>query len=78
MHQSLYGELEKKYKEVLHSESYIKGLNCRSFENKFEKYSSTQFCVGVGNALDAIRLIFSEIIRDQMEYVVKIVNRFST
>lgn len=56
VHQSLYGELEKTYKEVLHSECYIKGLNCRSFENEFAKYCGAQFCVGVGNGLDAIRL----------------------
>lgn len=56
VHQRLYGELERTFKEILHGECYIRGENCRSFENEFAKYCGAQFCVGVGNGLDAIRL----------------------
>lgn len=55
-HQTIYRELEDAFKEVMHNEWYIQGVNCRAFEKEFAMYCGAQFCVGVGNGLDAIRL----------------------
>lgn len=55
-HQIIYRELEEVFKEVLRNEWYIRGRNCEAFEGEFALYCGTQFCVGVGNGLDAIRL----------------------
>ncbi len=38
---------------------YIQGKECEEFENLFAAYCGTAFCIGVGNGLDAIRLIFT-------------------
>lgn len=56
IHQPIYEELVDVFKEVLHDEWYIRGVNCQAFEKEFAVYCGTQFCVGVGNGLDAIRL----------------------
>lgn len=50
-------ELENALKRVLHSGWYILGEEKKQFETEFAKYCDTEHCVGVGNGLDAIRLI---------------------
>lgn len=37
---------------------YILGDEVKAFESDFAKYCGTQFCIGVGNGLDALVLIF--------------------
>lgn len=56
VHRTIYRELEEVFKDVLHREWYVRGVNCQAFEREFALYCGAQFCVGVGNGLDAIRL----------------------
>lgn len=56
VHWAIYQELEDVFQDVLHGEWYIRGKNCQAFEREFAAYCGSQFCVGVGNGLDAIRL----------------------
>ncbi|NDW17701.1 DegT/DnrJ/EryC1/StrS family aminotransferase [Dysgonomonas sp. 216] len=44
---------------VAQSGWYIHGKECSNFEHEFAAYCGTSSCIGVGNGLDAIRLIFS-------------------
>jgi dTDP-4-amino-4,6-dideoxygalactose transaminase len=44
---------------VLESGWYIRGEACERFETQYAAYCGADYCVGVGNGLDAIRLIFS-------------------
>jgi len=41
---------------VLESGWFIQGSELEAFENEYASYSSTEFCVGVGNGLDALIL----------------------
>ena len=50
-------ELEAAYKEVIDTGWYIKGKKDTDFENQFANYCGAKYCVGMGNGLDAIRLI---------------------
>lgn len=50
-------ELEIALKRVLHSGWYILGDEKKQFEEDFAQYCETEYCIGVGNGLDAIRLI---------------------
>lgn len=42
---------------VVDSGWYIRGEECRNFEEKFASFCGTRFCIGVGNGLDALTLI---------------------
>lgn len=41
---------------VIDSGSYIQGQECQAFEDEFARFCGTQFCIGVGNGLDALTL----------------------
>ena len=45
------------FKEFLDSGYYILGNRLTAFENEFADFCGTKFCIGVGNGLDALRLI---------------------
>jgi dTDP-4-amino-4,6-dideoxygalactose transaminase len=49
---------QEKLKSVLASGWYILGKEVQEFETNFAQYCETQYCVGVGNGLDALTLIF--------------------
>jgi dTDP-4-amino-4,6-dideoxygalactose transaminase len=49
---------QEKLKTVLEKGWYILGNEVTSFENNFASYCGTKHCVGVGNGLDALFLIF--------------------
>jgi dTDP-4-amino-4,6-dideoxygalactose transaminase len=49
---------QEKLKSVLASGWYILGTEVQEFETNFAQYCNTQFCIGVGNGLDALTLIF--------------------
>ncbi|WP_371132980.1 DegT/DnrJ/EryC1/StrS family aminotransferase [Lutibacter sp.] len=51
-------DLDAAFKRVLASGSYIMGNELEKFEYEFAKYCGTSYCVGVGNGLDALSLIF--------------------
>lgn len=53
------GKLEDALKRVLHSGWYILGAEKEQFEKDFTQYCGTSYCIGLGNGLDAIRLILS-------------------
>ena len=57
MHKPIMGELTASFEEVLDKEWFIGGKKDRKFEEEFAEFCGTKYCVGVGNGLDAIRMI---------------------
>jgi dTDP-4-amino-4,6-dideoxygalactose transaminase len=49
---------QEKLKSVLDNGWYILGKEVAEFENNFSNYCGTKHCIGVGNGLDALILIF--------------------
>ena len=43
---------------VLESGHYILGTQLENFEQKFAEYCGVRHCIGVGNGLEALQLIF--------------------
>lgn len=50
-------EINKALIRVSQSGWYVLGEECKSFEAKYTAYCNTTYCIGVGNGLEAIRLI---------------------
>lgn len=48
----------KKMQQALDKGWFILGEEVKSFENSFAAYCNTKYCIGVGNGLDALVLIF--------------------
>ncbi|WP_370174544.1 DegT/DnrJ/EryC1/StrS family aminotransferase [Leeuwenhoekiella palythoae] len=46
------------FKNTLHKGDYILGDAVTRFENEFANYCGTEYCIGTGNGLDALQLIF--------------------
>lgn len=57
IHDPLREELQHAFEEVLDREWFIRGEYGDKFEEAYAKYCGTNYCVGVGNGLEAIRLI---------------------
>lgn len=57
MHDPLRGELDAAWKRVMDQEWFIGGAEDQAFEEEFAALCGAKFCVGVGNGLDALRLI---------------------
>lgn len=57
IHFSIRVELDNIYNRVMGNECFIKGEYCEKFEYEFAAYCGVKHCIGVGNGLDAIRLI---------------------
>jgi len=55
--ESVRPELDEAYRRVMDSGWFIQGSECEAFESEFAAYTQTRHCVGVGNGLDALRLI---------------------
>lgn len=51
-------EIESAIKKVVESGWYLKGETTSRFEEDFADYIGTRYCVGCGNGLDALTLIF--------------------
>lgn len=51
-------EIRTAINKVVDSGWYLQGDENKSFENNYAKYIGSKYCVGVGNGLDALRLIF--------------------
>ncbi len=49
--------LQKRFQAFLDSGYYILGNSVSKFETEFANYCGTNFCIGTGNGLDALRLI---------------------
>lgn len=54
MHQSIKSEIHSAFDKVYDSYWYILGKNVEEFEKNYAQYSNVNYCVGVGNGLDAI------------------------
>ncbi|MAZ73967.1 MAG: aminotransferase [Flavobacteriaceae bacterium] len=50
-------EFQQRFQQFLDSGYYILGHNLSHFESEFANYCGTKYCIGVGNGLDALRLI---------------------
>lgn len=57
IHDPIREDLEEAFDEVLSEEWFIRGKATENFESKFAQYCGVKYCVGVGNGLDAIKLI---------------------
>ena len=57
MHKPLQEEFAQCYEEVFDSQWFLQGEKLKRFEECFADYCGTKYCVGVGNGLDALRLI---------------------
>lgn len=57
MEDELREELRRAFDRVLRNSWYIDGQEGKKFENAFAQYCGCDFCVGVGNGLDALVLI---------------------
>jgi dTDP-4-amino-4,6-dideoxygalactose transaminase len=50
-------ELDSAYHRVMASGHFILGEEVAKFENEFAQYCKTDYCLGVGNGLEALRLV---------------------
>ena len=57
IHGKIQKELDEAYQQVMERQWFISGKADKSFEEEFAEYCGVAACVGVGNGLDAIRLI---------------------
>lgn len=51
-------ELTKAANRVINSGWYLLGEEITKFEKSYSKFCKTEYCIGVGNGLDALKLIF--------------------
>ena len=51
-------EFQESFKRFLEAGQYILGREVAQFETDFAKYCGTSYCIGTGNGLDALTLIF--------------------
>lgn len=59
LHNPIKRELDEAYKSVMERQWFIGGAADEQFEKEFAAYCEVKECVGVGNGLDAIRLILA-------------------
>lgn len=57
IHEPLKEQFEQVYHNVMNSQWFIQGKYCQEFESAFAEYCGVGHCIGVGNGLDAIRII---------------------
>lgn len=55
-HLELRSELEEAFRRVLDSGWYILGPEVEAFEREYAEYCRAEYCIGVGNGLDALHL----------------------
>lgn len=51
-------QFQKQFQQFLNSGHYILGQHLKTFEDNYATYCGTKYCIGVGNGLDALTLIF--------------------
>jgi dTDP-4-amino-4,6-dideoxygalactose transaminase len=56
-YEELKSELDEAYQRVMNSGWYILGEEVETFEKTYAAYCQVHYCIGVGNGLDALRLI---------------------
>ncbi len=57
IHEPVRQQLDEIWRNVMDRQWFIHGSYCDRFEQEFAGYCGRDYCVGVGNGLDAIRLI---------------------
>lgn len=57
LHRPIRADLEAAYQRVMDSGWFILGPELEAFESEFAQYSEVRHCIGVGNGLEALRLI---------------------
>lgn len=57
MHNSLEEKFKAKFEEILNKNWFILGNEVERFEEEYADYCGAKYCIGVGNGLDALRLI---------------------
>lgn len=57
IHNEIETNLDTAYQKVMQSQRFIDGASLKAFETEYANYCGTSECIGVGNGLDAIRLI---------------------
>jgi dTDP-4-amino-4,6-dideoxygalactose transaminase len=71
MEKELNKELHEAFERVLFNSWYIEGKEDENFEMEFASFCGVNYCVGVGNGLDALRLSLKALgIRDGDEVIV--------
>ena len=53
-YRELKKELDDAYLRVMNSGWYVLGAEVEAFETEFAAYCKSRYCVGVGNALEAL------------------------
>lgn len=49
-------EIDRAISSVIDNSAFIGGANVSNFESKFGSYTSSEFCIGVGNGTDALEI----------------------
>lgn len=57
IHNQIRAELDEAYYRVMDSGWFITGKELAQFEEEFAAYCGTEYCIGVGNGLDALHII---------------------
>ncbi|MBS0506261.1 MAG: DegT/DnrJ/EryC1/StrS family aminotransferase [Proteobacteria bacterium] len=57
LHSEVRPALDAAYQRVTDSGCFIMGLELRAFESEFARYCGVDYCIGVGNGLDALKLL---------------------
>ena len=57
IHNQIRDELDEAYQRVMKSGWFISGKELEYFEKEYAEFCGTKYCIGVGNGLDALRLI---------------------
>lgn len=57
LHKSIRPQLDEAYKRVMDSGCFVMGAELEAFEAEFADYSEVKYCIGVGNGLEALRLL---------------------
>lgn len=57
VNQEFEASFKKEFQQFLDSGYYVLGNQVKTFENDFAKFCNANYCIGVGNGLDALRLI---------------------
>jgi dTDP-4-amino-4,6-dideoxygalactose transaminase len=56
LHDKIREPLEEAFYRVLNSGTFILGPEIEAFETEFARYCGVEYCIGVGNGLDALQL----------------------
>jgi len=59
MHNQIQDELDEAYQRVMQSGWFVSGNELECFEKEYAEFCGTRYCIGVGNGLDALRLILA-------------------